>query len=49
MRAVDDVAHDLGVKALMLQVLIDNLGAVALYEGLGFTTHHRYRYLAAPE
>jgi GNAT superfamily N-acetyltransferase len=49
MRAIDDVAHDLGIKALMLQVLIDNDAAVALYQGLGYTTHHRYRYLLAPE
>jgi GNAT superfamily N-acetyltransferase len=49
MRAIDDVAHDLGLKALMLQVLIDNEGALALYEGLGYTTHHRYWYFTAPE
>lgn len=49
MRAIDDVAHDLGIKALMLQVLIDNEAAVALYQGLGYTTHHRYRYFTAPE
>jgi ribosomal protein S18 acetylase RimI-like enzyme len=49
MRAIDDVAHDLGIKALMLQVLIDNEAAIGLYQGLGYTTHHRYRYLMAPE
>lgn len=27
-----------------LQVSLDNPGALALYRGLGFTEHHRYRY-----
>ncbi|MGY2702134.1 GNAT family N-acetyltransferase [Nocardioides sp. HB32] len=35
-----------GATTAYLQVLGDNTPAVALYEGLGFTTHHAYRYLA---
>ena len=37
-----------GATTAYLQVLGDNTRAFALYEGLGFTVHHRYRYLAAP-
>jgi N-acetylglutamate synthase len=37
-----------GATTAYLQVLGDNHGALALYEGLGFTTHHAYRYLAPP-
>ena len=33
---------------LRLEVREDNLPAIALYEGLGFETHHAYRYLAPP-
>lgn len=35
-----------GATTAYLQVLGDNTPALALYEGLGFTTHHAYRYLA---
>ncbi len=35
-----------GATAAYLQVLADNHAALALYEGLGFTTHHAYRYLS---
>lgn len=36
-----------GATTAYLQVLGDNAGAIALYERLGFATHHAYRYLAA--
>jgi len=37
-----------GATTAYLQVLGDNTPAIALYERLGFTTHHAYRYLAPP-
>jgi GNAT superfamily N-acetyltransferase len=37
-----------GATTAYLQVLGDNVRALALYDGLGFVPHHRYRYLAAP-
>lgn len=37
-----------GATTAYLQVLGDNTAALALYEQLGFATHHAYRYLAAP-
>ena len=35
-----------GATTAYLQVLGDNVAALALYERLGFVTHHAYRYLA---
>ena len=43
-----DWAAERGATTAYLQVLDDNSRAFALYDGLGFTVHHRYRYLAAP-
>lgn len=36
---------ELGATTAYLQVLGDNAPALALYESMGFTTHHRYAYL----
>jgi GNAT superfamily N-acetyltransferase len=41
-------AAERGATTAYLQVLDDNARAFALYDGLGFTVHHTYRYLAAP-
>ncbi len=43
-----DWAAERGATTVFLQVRGDNPAALALYERLGFTEHHRYRYLAAP-
>lgn len=37
-----------GATTAYLQTRGDNVSALALYEQLGFRTHHTYRYLAAP-
>ncbi|MEU5614610.1 GNAT family N-acetyltransferase [Streptomyces sparsogenes] len=37
-----------GASAAYLQVETDNDGARALYEGMGFTTHHSYHHWRAP-
>ena len=42
-------AAERGATTAYLQVRGDNPGARALYERLGFATHHAYRYLVAPE
>jgi ribosomal protein S18 acetylase RimI-like enzyme len=34
-----------GATTAYLQVLGDNTAALELYAGLGFATHHAYRYL----
>ncbi|KRF13948.1 hypothetical protein ASG90_14145 [Nocardioides sp. Soil797] len=43
-----DWGGSLGATTAYLQVRGDNSAALALYEQLGFVTHHAYRYLAAP-
>ena len=45
MCALVDWAAELGATTAYLQVLGHNEPALALYEGLGFTTHHQYAYL----
>ena len=46
MDALLDWGAERGATTAYLQVLGDNQPALTLYEGLGFTTHHAYRYLA---
>jgi GNAT superfamily N-acetyltransferase len=46
--ALLDWGAERGATTAYLQVLADNRPAVGLYERLGFTTHHAYRYLAVP-
>lgn len=41
-------AAERGATTAYLQVRGDNAAALALYERLGFATHHAYRYLEAP-
>jgi GNAT superfamily N-acetyltransferase len=41
-------AAERGATAAYLQTLADNDAALGLYASYGFTTHHRYRYLAPP-
>ncbi|MFC5177422.1 GNAT family N-acetyltransferase [Nocardioides taihuensis] len=48
MDALLDWGAEQGATTAYLQVLADNAPARALYAGLGFTTHHAYRYLAPP-
>lgn len=43
-----DWGAERGATTAYLQVLDDNTRAFALYDGLGFTVHHTYQYLAAP-
>ncbi len=45
MAALLEWAAELGATTAYLQVLGDNEPALALYDGLGFTTHHAYAYL----
>ncbi|NIL78228.1 GNAT family N-acetyltransferase [Rhodococcus sp. B10] len=40
--------RDHGATHAYLQVSAENTGAIAMYQGLGFLEHHRYRYAAAP-
>jgi ribosomal protein S18 acetylase RimI-like enzyme len=46
MSALLEWGAERGATTAYLQVLGDNTAALRLYEGLGFTTHHAYRYLA---
>ncbi|RLU99399.1 GNAT family N-acetyltransferase [Streptomyces griseocarneus] len=48
MAALARRALDEGASAAYLQVMADNGGAGALYDGLGFTVHHRYHYRRGP-
>ena len=41
-------AQDQGARHAHLQVAADNQAGRALYDGLGFTCHHRYDYRMAP-
>lgn len=49
MAALLEWGAELGASTAFLQVLDDNVAALALYDRLGFRTHHRYCYLTAPE
>ena len=42
------LAREAGARWAVLQVVPDNVAAIALYSGLGFTVHHRYTYLEGP-
>jgi N-acetylglutamate synthase len=46
MAALLEWGAERGATTAYLQVLGDNAPALALYDGLGFVEHHRYRYLA---
>ena len=48
MRALQDWGRQQGATACYLQVDEGNSGALALYQRLGFTEHHRYHYRLAP-
>jgi GNAT superfamily N-acetyltransferase len=45
MAALLDWGAELGATTAYLQVLGDNFPALALYESMGFVTHHAYAYL----
>jgi ribosomal protein S18 acetylase RimI-like enzyme len=45
MSALVEWAAERGASTAYLQTRGDNPAALALYEGLGFVTHHTYRYL----
>jgi N-acetylglutamate synthase len=49
MAALGSWARDRGARSCLLQVASSNAGALALYERLGFTEHHRYHYRLGPE
>ena len=44
MHALAGWGREHGAGQWVLQVALDNAGALALYSGLGCTEHHRYRY-----
>ena len=45
MAALLEWGAEQGATTAYLQVLGDNAAALELYAGMGFTTHHAYRYL----
>ncbi len=49
MRELISWAAERGATTAYLQTRGDNPAALALYGSLGFSTHHEYRYLVAPE
>jgi ribosomal protein S18 acetylase RimI-like enzyme len=49
MAALAHKALDEGASGAYLQVEADNDAARALYDRMGFTTHHRYHYRRAPQ
>ena len=48
MHALWQWGADRGARRTHLEVSSDNLAALALYEGLGYHTHHFYRYRTEP-
>ena len=48
MAALGAWARERGGHSCVLQVASSNGGALALYERLGFTEHHRYHYRLGP-
>jgi N-acetylglutamate synthase len=49
LRAILEWARDQGALSAYLQVADDNAPALTLYERYGFTRHHGYRYVLAPD
>ena len=49
MAALGAWARERGARACLLQVASSNAGALALYQRLGFTEHHRYHYRLGAE
>jgi ribosomal protein S18 acetylase RimI-like enzyme len=47
MGALADASRARGIRSVYLQVLQANSPARGLFDRLGFTTHHEYRYLGA--
>jgi len=45
MGALGDATRARGIRSVYLQVLTPSSPARGLYERLGFSTHHEYRYL----
>jgi GNAT superfamily N-acetyltransferase len=43
--ALADASRARGIRSMYLQVVMANSPARSLFEGLGFNTHHQYRYL----